>query len=175
MFNANYSITKCLFSLPLGHLGFSTLIVFEKNATLFFLNLYNPNRSLCKIKQKFTFNKKLTRNYTTACTIMPIRCHFPDCKALLVNRVYLTHICKYSCSKYPSQPKLWGTSSPSNPHSPWGSTPVPIQDACTRQEQQRVAVGAGKTQCMFIRQVSLRCGTRVHCNVARCCCCYEAI
>jgi len=43
MFNANYSIAKCLFSLPGGHLGFGTLIVFEKNATLFFLNLYNPN------------------------------------------------------------------------------------------------------------------------------------
>jgi len=49
------------------------------------------------------------------------------------------------------------------------------QVCCLEQEQQRVAVGPGNGQCMFIRQVSLRRGTCEHCSVARCCCCYEAI
>jgi len=43
MFNANYFITKCPFSLPGSCLGFGTLFVFEKNATLFCLNFCNLN------------------------------------------------------------------------------------------------------------------------------------
>ena len=60
MFNANYSITKCLFSFSLlgGHVGFGTLIVFEKKCDPIFYKPLQP-KYVKLSKSSLLTNKKV--------------------------------------------------------------------------------------------------------------------